>query len=223
MIRRLLHRRCHTPAALTTEDRAAFDACRAMLAALHALEPWTPGSNQDAAVRVGAFVERAHPRPGDDHGPDLIAVALIHPDTPHTAACAPRYTTKGWLRCPTNTILGAWNPAYAILTHAAAGRDLPADVGMTPAHYGVHIEARRPDGTGHTLLRLGPYTQTRHANHDTARLNTELDQTKELLPGYTVRAVGAPFDVSDHASYHDPHQADATVLLAAAAEEAGIA
>jgi hypothetical protein len=129
--------------------------------------PWTPGSGADVAVRVGPFIERARPRPGDDHGPDLIAVALVHPDTPHAAAYAHRYTSTGWLRCDTSTILGAWQPAYRPLTHAAAGLNLPADTGMTPAHYSVHIEARRPDGTGCTLLRLGPYyPQTHHADRD---------------------------------------------------------
>lgn len=38
-----------------------------------------PGQSQDLAVRVSPFVERAHPRPGDDHGPDIIAVTLQHP------------------------------------------------------------------------------------------------------------------------------------------------
>ncbi|MFA3873001.1 hypothetical protein ACSLFT_34600 (plasmid) [Streptomyces sp. G6] len=34
-----------------------------------------PGSAQDIAIRVSPFIERAHTRPGDYHGPDLIAVA----------------------------------------------------------------------------------------------------------------------------------------------------
>lgn len=70
------------------------------------------------------------------------------------------YTSKGWLRCQTDAILGVRQPAYAMLTHAAAGLDLPTDVGMAPAHYGVIVEACRSDGTGYTLLRLGPYTRT---------------------------------------------------------------
>jgi hypothetical protein len=66
-----LFRRCgHAPGALSPEDQAAVDAFRAMLAALRDPEPWTPGRCQDVAVQVGPFVERAHPRPGDDHGPD---------------------------------------------------------------------------------------------------------------------------------------------------------
>ncbi|MGW7486985.1 hypothetical protein [Streptomyces sp. NPDC054786] len=56
-----------------------------------------------------------------------------------------------------------WNPAYAMLTHAAAGLDLPVDVGMASARHGVHVEACRSDGAGYALLRLGPYTQVRHA------------------------------------------------------------
>ncbi|MFI5752996.1 hypothetical protein ACIBBE_46010 [Streptomyces sp. NPDC051644] len=174
-MKRRLFRRCgRAPGALSPEDRAVVDAFRAMLATLRTPEPWTPGRWQDIAVRVGPFVERAHTRPGDDHGPALIAVALVHPDTPHAAAYAHRSTSKGRLRCETNTILGVWNPAYAMLTHAAAGPGLPADVGMAPANYGVHVEVRRPDGTGYTLLRLGPYTQVRHADRDAARTPTTI-------------------------------------------------
>ncbi|WP_336052115.1 hypothetical protein [Streptomyces sp. CA2R101] len=222
-----LFRRCgHAPGALSPEDQAVADQFRAMLTALRNPEPWTPGRAQDIAVRVGPFIERAHPRPGDDHGPDLIAVALAYPDTPHAAAYLHGhklgYTGTGWLRCETNTILGVWNPAYAMLTHAAAGLDLPADVGMTPALYGIHVEARRPDNTGYTLLRLGPYTQVRHADRDAARLNAKLEGEADTgMPGLKVRAVAAPFDVSDHAAYSDPHENDTAVLLAAAVEGAG--
>ncbi|MET9693517.1 hypothetical protein ABZY81_34630 [Streptomyces sp. NPDC006514] len=63
------------------------------------------GSAQDIAVRVGPYVERTQPRPDADHGPDLIAVALIHPNTLAAAAHAHRYTRKGWLRCETAAIL----------------------------------------------------------------------------------------------------------------------
>ncbi|MEW2051622.1 hypothetical protein [Streptomyces sp. NPDC005476] len=58
-----------------------------------------------------------------------------------------------------------------MLTHAAANLPLPDDVGMAPAHYGVHVEAQRSDNTGYTLLRLGPYFQTRLASRDADRLN----------------------------------------------------
>lgn len=210
-------RRCgNAPGAITPEDQAVVDAFRAMLAALRDPEPRTPGRCQDVAVRVGPFVERAHTRPGDDHGPDLIAVALVHPDTPHAAVYAHRYSRKGWLRCETSKILGVWNPAYTPLTHAAAGLDLPNDIGMTPANHAVHVEARRSDGTGYTMLRLGPYTQGQHAADDAARLNAQLEgKATTVAPGLTVRAVGAPFDVSDHETYSDPYKYDAAELLAA--------
>lgn len=83
-----------------------------MLATVRNPQPWTPGHAQDVAVRIGPFMERAHPRPGDDHGPDVIAVAPVHPDTPHTTTYAHRYTSTGWLRCYTSTILGTWQPAW---------------------------------------------------------------------------------------------------------------
>lgn len=164
MIRRF--RRCgHAPGALTPEDQAIVDQFRAMLAAVRNPQPWTPGQAQDVAVRIGPFVERAHSRPGDDHGPEMIAVALVHPDTSHAAAyCHGRqlgYTDRGWLRCETTAILGLWQPGYALLTHAAAGLPQPDHVGMDPAHYALYIEARRRDDShdGFTLLRLGPYTR----------------------------------------------------------------
>ncbi|MFJ8762697.1 hypothetical protein [Streptomyces cyaneofuscatus] len=122
-------------------------------------------------MRVGPFIERAHTRPGDDHGPE-IAVALVHPATPHAVAYRNRrelgYTERGWLRCHTSAILGIWQPGYETLTHAAANLSLPDDVGMEPAHYALHIEARKRDRSldGHTLLSLGPYTQTSHAQQD---------------------------------------------------------
>ncbi|GLW03834.1 hypothetical protein [Streptomyces lavendulae] len=123
MIRRF--RRCgHAPGALALEDQAVVDEFRAMLAAVRSPEPWTPGSGRDIAVRIGPFIERAHPRPGDDHGTETIAVALVHPDAPNAAAHRHGhdlgYTDRGWLRCETTAILGAWQPAYAMLTHAAA-------------------------------------------------------------------------------------------------------
>ncbi|GGP80519.1 hypothetical protein [Streptomyces melanogenes] len=135
-------RRCgHAPGTLSPEDQAVVDDFRAMLTALRNPQPWAPGSAQDIAVRVGPFVERAHTRPGDDHGPDMIAVALVHPDTPHAGASLEGrqlgYTERDWLRCKTTAILGFWQPGYAMLTHAAAGLPLPDDVGMAPAHYAL--------------------------------------------------------------------------------------
>lgn len=217
MIRRF--RRCgHAPGALTPGDQAVVDQFRALLAALREPEPWTPGLGQDVAVRVGPFIERAQTRPGDDYGPDIIAVALQHPGGSYTPY-GDRYRRLGWLRCETAQIIGVWNPAYEPLTHAAAGRDLPDGVGMEPAYYGVHVEARRPDNTGFLLLRLGPYFQTWIASHDADRLNTYLaGEAATVLPGFTVTAKGAPFDVSDHELYDDPYETDVTVLLAAAIE-----
>lgn len=93
---------------------------------------------------------------------------------------------------------------------------LPDDVGMAPAHYGVHVEARRSDNTGYTLLCLGPYTQIRLASRDADRLNTELEDGRAatVLPGFAVTAKVSPFHVSDHASYRDPYECDVTALLA---------
>ncbi|MFF0629777.1 hypothetical protein [Streptomyces sp. NPDC004296] len=225
MKRPFLGRSNHTPGTLSPEDQAVVDQVRTMLTALRNPQPWTPGSAQDIAVRIGPFVERAHTRPGDDHGPDLIAVALIHPDTPHAAAYLHGrqlgYTERGWLRCETTAILGFWQPSYAMLTHAAAGLPLPDDVGMDPAHYALYLEARKRDDShdGFTLLRLGPYTQTRHAQQDYDRLTAALDgRETTVMPGFRVSARYAPFDVSDHQLFADPHEADAVALLNTALE-----
>ncbi|MFF8035917.1 hypothetical protein [Streptomyces sp. NPDC016626] len=220
MIRRF--RRCgHAPGTLTPEDQAVVDQFRAMLAAVRDPQPWTPGSGRDIAVRIGPFIERAHPRPGDDHGPEMIAVALVHPDTPHAAAYLHGrqlgYTDRGWLRCETTAILGVWQPGYAMLTHAAAGLPLPDDVGMDPAHYALYVEVRKRDDSrdGYTLLRLGPYTQTRHAQQDYDRLTAALEgREATAVPGCRVSVRYAPFDVSDHQLFADPYEADAVELLA---------
>ncbi|MFG3133530.1 hypothetical protein ACGFZU_38275 [Streptomyces tendae] len=222
MIRRF--RRCgHDPGALTLEDQAVVDQFRAMLTALRNPEPWTPGSARDVAVKVGPFVERAHTRAGDDHGPEMIAVALVHPDTPHASAYLHGrqlgYTERGWLRCETSAILGFWQPGYAMHTHAAASLPLPEDVGMEPAHYALYIEARKRDGSldGYTLLRVGPFTQTRHAQQDHDRITAALDgRETTLVPGHRVSVRSAPFDVSDHQLFTDPYEADAVALLDAA-------
>ncbi|MFZ3475972.1 hypothetical protein ACODT4_44070 [Streptomyces sp. 2.9] len=225
-MKRPLFRRCsHAPGTLSPEDQAVVDQFRASLTALRNPKPWTPGTALDIAVRIGPFVERAHTRPGDDHGPDMIAVTLVHPDTPHAHAYLHGrqlgYADRGWLRCQTSAILGTWQPAYALLSHAAANLPLPDDVGMTPAHYGVHVEARRTDGTGNTLLRLGPYAQTWIASRDAYRLNTELaGSAATVIPGFiTVTAKDAPFNVSDHDSYVSPYGIDVTRLLADALAE----
>ncbi|MGC5543712.1 hypothetical protein ACPYPE_23865 [Streptomyces griseus] len=112
MIRRLRRRCGHAPGTISPEDQAVVDEFRAMLTALRNPEPWTPGtgSARDIALRIGPFVERAHTRPGDDHGPDLIAVTPVHPDTPYAAAYLHGrqlgYTGRDWLRCPTTSIVG---------------------------------------------------------------------------------------------------------------------
>lgn len=223
MKRPSFRRRRTAPGVLSPQDQAVIDQFRMTLTAMRNPQPWTPGGAQDVAVRVGPFVERAHTRPGDDHGPDLIAVALVHPDTPHAAAYLHgrqlRYTERGWLRCETTAILGVWQPGYAMLTHAAASLPLPDDVGMDLAHYALYIEARKRDDShdGHTLLRLGPYTQTRHAQQDYDRLTAALDERETtLVPGYRVGARFGPFDVSDHKLFTDPYEADAVALLDAA-------
>ncbi|WP_086682110.1 hypothetical protein [Streptomyces pseudogriseolus] len=223
MIRRF-HRCGHGPGALTPEDQAIVDQFRAMLTALRNPEPWTPGSARDIAVRVSPFMERAHTRPGDDHGPDLIAVALVHPGTPHASAYLHGrqlgYTERGRLRCETSAILGFWQPGYAMLTHAAASLPLPDDVGMDPAHYALYIEARKRDDSrdAYTLLRVGPYTQTRHAQQDHDRITAALDgRETTLVPGHRVSVRYAPFGVSDHQLFADPYEADAVALLDAAA------
>ncbi|MEU2608893.1 hypothetical protein [Streptomyces albus] len=224
MIRRF-RRPGNAPSSLSPEDQAAVDAFRAMLAALQPPEPWTPGSARDIALRIGPFVERAQTRPGDDHGPDMIAVTLVHPHTPHASAYLHGhqlgYTDRGWLRCETTKILGFWQPGYTALTHAAADLPLPDDVGMEPAHYALHIEARKRDNSldGYTLLRLGPYTQTRHAQQDHDRLTAALDgRETTLVPGHRVSVRYAPFDVSDHRLFADPYQADPVALLDVAVE-----
>ncbi|MDQ1013395.1 hypothetical protein QFZ82_007963 [Streptomyces sp. V4I23] len=153
----------------------------------------------------------------------MIAVALVHPDTPHAAAYLHGrqlgYTDRGWLCCETTAILGTWQPGYAMLTHAAAGLPLPDDIGMEPAHYALYIEARKRDDSldGYPLLRLGPYTQTRHAQQDHDRITAALDgRETTLVPGHRVSARYAPFDVSDHHLFADPYEADAVALLDAA-------
>ncbi|MFE9679399.1 hypothetical protein ACFYO5_35720 [Streptomyces sp. NPDC006259] len=70
------------------------------------------------------------------------------------------------------------------------------------------------------MLRLGPYFQTWLAGHDADRLNTELaGKAATVIPGFTITAKAAPFDVNDHASYDGPYATDATALLAAAMAE----
>ncbi|MET8502900.1 hypothetical protein [Streptomyces microflavus] len=207
------YRRCGQAPGTISEDQVVIDAFRSMLAALRTPEPWTPGTTHPIAVRVGAAVERARPRPGDSDGPDVIAIALEHPDGPHTPYGA-AYRRLGWLRCDTATILGTWSPAYAPLTHAASGLDLPATIGMDPAHYAVHVQAQTPDAV-RTLLRLGPYTQTGHATRDADRLTDLLDARQPTpAPGTRLSAVTTAFRADRHHQYTDPAGADVDALLA---------
>ncbi|MFJ3505044.1 hypothetical protein [Streptomyces sp. NPDC090135] len=104
MIRRFFSRCGPARGALANADRAVVDGFLAMLAARRSPTPWAPG--QDVAIRVGPFIERTRIRPGDDHGPDIVAITLQHPDGPH-ALYADRYRTRGWLRCETTRIIGA--------------------------------------------------------------------------------------------------------------------
>ncbi|MGW7260645.1 hypothetical protein [Streptomyces sp. NPDC054834] len=91
---------------------------------------------------------------------------------------------------------------------------------MKPAHYAVHVEARRKDNSGRIVLRMGSYTQTRLASRDAEHLNTLLEgRAATVMPGYTVTAKDTVFHVSDHASYSDPHKADACELLTTLLED----
>ncbi|WP_225877340.1 hypothetical protein [Streptomyces resistomycificus] len=112
------------------------------------------------------------------------------------------------------------NPALTPLPHPAADLDLPDDVDMEPAHYAIHVEARRKDNSGRILLRMGPYTQTWLASRDAERLSTQREgKAATVMPRYTVTAKDTLFHVSDHASYNDPHETDACELLAALLED----
>ncbi|MEV3851752.1 hypothetical protein AB0J30_33870 [Streptomyces microflavus] len=89
---------------------------------------------------------------------------------------------------------------------------------MEPAHYALHIEARKRDGSldGYTLLRLGPYTQTRHAQRkwDHDRLTAALaGQDTTLVPGRHVSVRFCPLDVSDHQLFTNPCGTDVVALL----------
>ncbi|MFF9691089.1 hypothetical protein [Streptomyces sp. NPDC014623] len=110
-----------------------------------------------------------------------------------------------------------------MLTHTAAGLDLPDDVDMPPAHYAVYVEARRVDPCqGYTLLRLGPYTQARHASWDADRIDAALKgQETAVRPGFRVSARPTPFNVSDHQLHTAPYETDAVALLADAVRTMG--
>lgn len=60
-MKRLLRRCGHTPGTISPKDQAVVDQFRATLTALRNPDPWAPCSARDIAVRVGPFVEGAHP------------------------------------------------------------------------------------------------------------------------------------------------------------------
>ncbi|MFJ5548613.1 hypothetical protein [Streptomyces sp. NPDC093225] len=153
----------------------------------------------------------------------MIAVALVHPDTDHAAGylhgCHFGYTDRGWLATLRNDRDPRSRPTRYSPTPPCL--PLPHDAGMAPAHYSVHVEARRTDDTSYTtLLRLGHYTQTWLASRDADRLDTELARRAAfLIPSFTVTPKDTAFDASDYDSYTDSHDADVTCLLAAAVAE----
>jgi hypothetical protein len=153
----------------------------------------------------------------------VIAVALVHPDTPNAAAYRHGrqigYTSRGWLRCRTADIVGLWQPDYTMLTHASIGRSLPDDIGMEPAHYALVVDARTSDKSRDrvTLLRLGPYTQTRHTQEAHNRLTAALEGRETVVvPGARVTVRYAPFD--PRRVFTDPYGADIEELLDTAVE-----
>lgn len=92
---------------------------------------------------------------------------------------------------------------------------------MEPAHYALYIEARKRNDSrdGYTLLRIGPYTQARHAQQDYDLLTAALEgRETTLVPGHCVSARLGPFDVSDHDLFADPYETDAVALLDTAVE-----
>jgi hypothetical protein len=177
-------KRCgHGPGELHPDDQVVVDAFRSMLAALKQPEPWQPGTATDVAVRLGALVERGHPRPGDDTGP-VIALALVHPDDGNPLG------RGGWLTCEREQILGAWDPAYRMLTHIGSNVPLPENP-LPPAHYAVHIT--RP---GHAEpMKIGPF----HEAHVTSTVAWQL---RSLLPHAAVDT--ALFSVNRNNEYTSP-------------------
>jgi hypothetical protein len=106
-------RRCGPgPGPMHPGDRAVADAFLMMLAARKQPRPWTPGD--DVAVQVRGCVEGARTQAGMlDDSTDTLAVVLVDAgsgDPPIGRVTADRFL-----------ILGAWDPAYQPLTHAAGG------------------------------------------------------------------------------------------------------
>ncbi len=153
-------------------------------------------------------------------------MALVHPVSPHAGAYYLHGRQLGYTDPRLAALRDHRDPRLlaARLHDAHPRRRQPApadDVGRELAHYSLYIEARHcKDGIldgGYTLLRLGPYTQTRHAQCDYDRLTAALDgHETTLVPGHRVCVRFGPFDVSDHQLFTDPYEADAVALLDAA-------
>lgn len=190
-------KRCgHGPGALSPADQTAVGEFRALLAALKNPLPWT--GNEDVAVQIGPFIERGRPRPGDDHGPTALAVALVDPQD------GGRPIGTGWLRCDRQLIIGAWHPDFWPLTHTANGLPLP-DQPLPPAHYAVHITHG-----GRPLLMIGPYTQCHQADHDAAHLRRRAALATGSDP---ITITAAPFNFEAVDAYCDPHTTNVDQLL----------
>ncbi|MET9483622.1 hypothetical protein [Streptomyces sp. NPDC006638] len=117
------YRRCgHDTGPLHPGDQQAIAEFTVMLAARKKPAPWT--GQGDIAVRIGEYgLARGRPRPDQQPDTNPVALALIHPDT-GTALTAT-------LHCAQFRIHGAWAMPYRLLTHAFAGRDLPADIDLS--------------------------------------------------------------------------------------------
>ncbi len=116
-------RRCgHGSGPMHPGDQKAVAEFTAMLAARQRPTPWA--GRGDAAVRIGERgLERGRPLPEQPADADPVALVLIHPDT-ETAL-------TGTLHCAQARIHGAWTDPYRLLTHAFAGRDLPAGIDLS--------------------------------------------------------------------------------------------
>lgn len=118
-------RRCgHGTGPLHPGDHRAVAEFTAMLAARQRPAPWT--GHGDVAVRItrdGRGLERGRPADGQQPDADPVALVLIHPDTEAALTAT--------LQCARTRIHGAWTDPYRLLTHAFAGRALPADVDLS--------------------------------------------------------------------------------------------
>ncbi|MFC8658210.1 hypothetical protein ACFUCT_23865 [Streptomyces parvus] len=115
-------RRCgHGSGPMHPGDQKAVAEFTAVLAARQR-PAWT--GRGDVAVRIGERgLERGRPLPEQPADADPVARVLIHPDT-ETAL-------TGTLHCAHARIHGAWTDPYRLLTHALAGRNLPACIDLS--------------------------------------------------------------------------------------------